>query len=141
MSHGPLSRNLCPAGVLSKNGTDITRGDFAGAQAHQYAPLLPNFYVDRFISIVFYLPEFNSVNFQSLIKNYTPVVSLIYAFGFWVISAGSSTHQANRRCATRSLLYVCRKFWSSWRRARFLEPALGTTHGRGSERKVHDSVA
>lgn len=46
-SHGPPSQNLCPAGVPSKDRTDITRGDFAGAPAHQGARLLPNFYPVR----------------------------------------------------------------------------------------------
>ena len=46
-SHGPPSQKFCPAGVPSKDRTDITRGDFAGAPAHQGARLLPNFYPVR----------------------------------------------------------------------------------------------
>jgi len=46
-SHGPPSQNICLAGVPSKDRTDITQGDFAGAPAHQGARLLPNFYPVR----------------------------------------------------------------------------------------------
>ena len=46
-SHGPPSQKFCPAGVPSKDRTDITRGDLAGAPAQQSARLLPNFYPVR----------------------------------------------------------------------------------------------
>jgi hypothetical protein len=64
-----------------------------------------------FISIVFFLPKLNSINSQSL--SYTPVISglslhtpLIWDYKRpWIVRG---THQADRRCATRSLLHVCR---------------------------------